>query len=103
MPNVNSKNSRYGVFKNGPSKICERQAFKFFSKVCLPQTLPGPLLNTLSHMTLSQLFLNQESDLLSIENMEVLRAGSGKKYYRTLFLTTAFTAKNAVISPNSLV
>ena len=54
-------------------------------------------------MTLSQLFLNQESDLQSIENMEVLRAGSGRKYYRTLFLTTAFTAKNAVISPNFLV
>ena len=41
------------VFKSGPKKICGRQPlrrpypFKFF-KVCLPQILLGPLLNTLS-------------------------------------------------------
>ena len=54
------------VFKNWPSKICGRQPlkiwsdmvcwgkpylFKFF-KCCLPQTLLGPFLNTLSHILL---------------------------------------------------
>ena len=46
------------VFKNGPSKICERQSlknssrpyhFKFF-KGFLPQILLGPFLNTLAHV-----------------------------------------------------
>ena len=45
------------LFKNEPSKICERQplkdlkeSFKFF-KGCLPQILLGPFLNTLSYLT----------------------------------------------------
>ena len=41
------------VFKNGPSKICGRQPlpypFKLF-KGYLPQILPGPFLNTWTHM-----------------------------------------------------
>ena len=43
------------VFKDGSSKICERQPlsrpypFKFF-KGCLPQILIGPFLNTLSYI-----------------------------------------------------
>ena len=38
------------VFENGPSKICERQHFKFF-KGCLPQSFLGSFLNTLFHLT----------------------------------------------------
>ena len=52
------------VFKNGPSKICGWQPFKIlkgyglfkqtishkFFKVCLPQVLLGPFLNTLFHL-----------------------------------------------------
>ena len=45
------------VFKNGSSKICERQPLKNwkadfyqFFKGCLPQILLGPFLNTVSHM-----------------------------------------------------
>ena len=52
------------VFKNGPSEICGRQPLKIFwkyaflketmslqfFKICLPQTLLGPFLNTLSHL-----------------------------------------------------
>ena len=53
------------VFKHGPSKICGRQPFKNLNgyglliislqifKGCLPQILPGPFLNTLSHMLLT--------------------------------------------------
>ena len=49
------------VFKNGPSKICERQSlkkltdhgrpyhFKFFKR-CLAQILLGPFWNTLPHI-----------------------------------------------------
>ena len=37
------------VFKNGSSKICGRQPSKKL-KGCLPQSLLGPLLNTLTHL-----------------------------------------------------
>ena len=37
------------VFKNGPSKICERQPLKKF-KGCLTQIIIGPFLNTLNHI-----------------------------------------------------
>ena len=37
------------VFKNGSSKICGRQPLKKL-KGCLPQSLLGPLLNTLTHL-----------------------------------------------------
>ena len=37
------------VFKNGLSKICGRQPFKFLED-CLPQILLGPFLNTFSHI-----------------------------------------------------
>ena len=44
------------VFKNGSSEICGRQhkqtIFLKFFKGCLPQILPGPFLNTLTHITL---------------------------------------------------
>ena len=47
------------VFKNGPSKICEKQPLKNlkrfkFLKGCLPQIFLGPLLNTLIHIVLGR-------------------------------------------------
>ena len=59
-PKLTSSNHVYAiwdeVFKNGPSKICRRQPLKYLSdmvclifKGCLPQTLLGLFLNTLSH------------------------------------------------------
>ena len=47
------------VFKNGQSKICEKQSLKNlkrfkFLKGCLPQIFLGPLLNTLIHIVLGR-------------------------------------------------
>ena len=39
------------VYKNGPSKNCRRGSMVFF-KVCLPQILLSPFLNTFSHLKL---------------------------------------------------
>ena len=58
------------MFKNGPSKICERQRVKNLRGVislqifkgCLPQILLGPFLNTLPHM---------------MENVEASEAATG--------------------------
>ena len=53
------------VFKIGPSKICGRQPFKNlkshfkFFKGCLPQIVPGPFLNTLTHMEIGEFTASQ--------------------------------------------
>ena len=66
MTHLSDCNGTFGTFKNGPSKIWGRQLlknlkgyvwsalsrpyfFKFF-KVCIPQILLCPFLNTLSHL-----------------------------------------------------
>ena len=44
------------VFKSGPCKVCGRRPLKIlkeFFKGSLPQILLGPLLNTLSHLSMS--------------------------------------------------
>ena len=44
------------VFKSGPCKICGRRPLKIlkeFFKGSLPQILLGPLLNTLSHLSMA--------------------------------------------------
>ena len=69
----NASNIRVKVFKNGPSKICERQPLKNLKcfKGCLPQILLGLILNTLN------ITLNITLNTLNILNITPSKSKKG--------------------------